>query len=50
MFKSWLIKKDPGAMKVWGQKEKGVTDTEMVGWHHWLSEHDYEQMLGDSEG
>ena len=50
MFKSQLIKKHPDAVKVWGQKEKGVTDTEMVGWHHWLSEHEFEQKLGDSEG
>ena len=33
--KSWLIWKDPGAGKDWGQEEKGTTDDEMVGWHHW---------------
>ena len=32
--KSWLIWKDPGAQKDWGQ-EKGTTEDEMVGWHHW---------------
>ena len=32
--KSWLIGKDPDAGKDWGQKEKGMTEDEMVGWHH----------------
>ena len=32
--KSWLIGKDSDAGKDWGQKEKGVTEDEMVGWHH----------------
>ena len=32
--KSWLIWKDPDAGKDWGQKEKGTTEDEMVGWHH----------------
>ena len=35
--KSWLIGKDPDAGKDWGQEEKGATEDEMVGWHHWLS-------------
>ena len=35
--KSWLIWKDPDAGKDWGHKEKGMTEDEMVGWHHWLS-------------
>ena len=34
--KSWLIGKDPDAGKDWGQKQKGTTEDEMVGWHHWL--------------
>ena len=34
--KSWLIGKDPDAGKDWGQEEKGTTEDEMVGWHHWL--------------
>ena len=33
-----------------GQKEKGVTENEMVGWHHQLSGHEFEQTLGVSEG
>ena len=35
--KSWLIGKDPDAGKDWGQEEKGRTEDEMVGWHHWLN-------------
>ena len=35
--KSWLILKDPDAGKDWGQVEKGTTEDEMVGWHHWLN-------------
>ena len=37
--KNWLIVKDPDAGKDWGQKEKGTTENEMVGWHHWLNGH-----------
>ena len=33
--KSWLIWKDPDAGRDWGQEEKGTTEDEMVGWHHW---------------
>ena len=35
--KSWLIGKDPDAGKDWRQEEKGTTEDEMVGWHHWLN-------------
>ena len=48
--KSQLIGKDPVAGKDWRQKEKGATEDEMVGWHHWLSEHEFEQIQGGSEG
>ena len=48
--KSWLIGKDPDAGKDWRQEEKGMTDHRMVGWHHWLNRHEFEQTLGDSEG
>ena len=34
----------------WRQAEKGMTEDEMVGWHHWLKEHEFEQTPGDSEG
>ena len=36
--KSWLIWKDPDAGKDWGQEEKGTTEDEMIGWHHWLED------------
>ena len=45
-----FIGKDPNAGKDWKQEEKGVTENEMVGWHHWLNEHEFEQTPGDSEG
>ena len=48
--KSWLIGKDPDAEKDWGQKEKRVTEDEMVGWHLWLNEHEFEQTLEDNGG
>ena len=38
--KCQLNGKDPDAVKDWGQEEKGVTEDETVGWHHWLSEFD----------
>ena len=53
--KSCLIGKDPDAGKDWGQ-EKGTTEDEMVGWHHWLNESEsldlslLEKTQGDSEG
>ena len=39
--KSWLIWKDPDAGTEWGQEEKGTTEDEMVGWHHWLIGHEF---------
>ena len=40
--KSWLIWKDPNAGKDWGQVEKGMTEDEMVEWHHGLNGHEFE--------
>ena len=40
--KNWLIGKDIDAGKDWRQKEKGTTEGEMVGWHHWLNRHEFE--------
>ena len=40
--KTWLIRKNPDAGKDWRQEEKGTTEDEMVGWHHWLSGHEFE--------
>ena len=44
--KTWLIRKNPDARKDWRQEEKGLTEDEMVGWHHWLNGHEFEQNLG----
>ena len=50
--KSWLIGKDPDTGKDWGQEEKGTTEDEMVGWHHWLNGHGFgwTQGVGDGQG
>ena len=48
--KSWLIWKDRDAGKGWGQEEKGMTEDEMVGWHHWLNRHEFEWTLGIGDG
>ena len=47
--KTWLIGKDLITGKDWRQEEKGMTEDEMVGWHHRLNEHEFEQTLGDGE-
>ena len=50
--KSWLIWKDPDSGKDWVQEEKGTTEDEMVGWHHWLDGHGFgwTQGVGDGQG
>ena len=48
--KNWLIGKDPDAGKDWRREEKGTTEDEMVGWHHWLNGHESVQTPGDGEG
>ena len=48
--KSWLIGKDPDAGKDWQWQEKGMTEDEMVGWHHWLNGHESEWTLGVGGG
>ena len=48
--KNWLIRKDPDAGKDCRQEENGVTEDEMVGWHHQLNGHEFEQTLRDSGG
>ena len=48
--KSWLIWKDPDAGKDWGQKEKGMTEDETVGWHHWLNGHGFGWTPGVGDG
>ena len=47
---SQLIGKDPDAGKDRRQEEKDMTKDEMVGWHHQLDGHEFEQTLGDSDG
>ena len=44
--KNWLTGKDPDAGKDWRQEEKGITEDEMVGWHHWLDGQEFEQADG----
>ena len=38
---NWLIWTDPDVGKDWGQEEKGMTEYEMAGWHHWLNGHEF---------
>ena len=47
-----LIGKDPDVGKDWRWEEKGTTEDEMVGWHHWLDRYEFEQALvvGDGQG
>ena len=48
--KSWLIGKDSDAGRDWGQEEKGTTEDEMAGWHHWLDGREFEWTPGDGDG
>ena len=50
--KNWLLKKDPDAGKDWRREVKGTVEDEMVGWHHLLNGHKFEQSLlvGDGQG
>ena len=45
-----LIGKDPNAGKNWGQKDKGISDVEMAGWHNWCNGLELRWTLGDGEG
>ena len=47
---SWLIGKDSDAGRDWRQEEKGMTEDEMAGWHHWLNGREYEWTLGVGDG
>ena len=44
--KNWLTRKGPDAGKDWRQEEKGMTEDEMVGWHHWFDGYEFVQALG----
>jgi len=48
--KSWLIGKDSDAGRDWRQEEKGTTEDEMAGWHHWLDGHESEWTPGVGDG
>ena len=48
--KSWPLGKDPDAGRDWGQKEKGTTEDEMVGWYHWLDGPGFGWTLGVGDG
>ena len=48
--KNRFIGKDPDAGTDWRQEEKGTTEDEMVGWHHWLNGGEFEQALGVGDG
>ena len=47
---NWLIGKDPDSGKDWRWEEKGMREDEMVGWHHWLEGHEFEQAPGVGDG
>ena len=50
--KSWLTGKDSDAGRDWGQEEKGTTEDEMAGWHHWRDgcESEWTPGVGDGQG
>ena len=48
--KSWLIGEDSDAGRDWEQEEKGMTEDEIAGWHHWLYEHESEWTPGVGVG
>ena len=50
--KSWLTGKDSDAGRNWGQEEKGMTEDEMAGWHHWLNGHEsvWTPRVGNGQG
>ena len=48
--KNWLTGKDPDPGRDWRQEEKGTTEDEMVGWHHWPDGHEFEQTSGAGDG
>ena len=48
--KNWLIRRDPDAGNDWRQEEKRTTEDKMVGWHHRLNGHEFEEALGIGDG
>ena len=49
MWRADSLEKTEMLGKDWGKEDKGATEDEMTGWHHWLNGHELEQPLGDSE-
>jgi len=49
-MQSWLIGKDSDAGRDWGQEEKGTTEDEVAGWHHWLDGREFEWTPGVGDG
>ena len=47
---NWLFEEDPDAGKDWRQEDKGTTEEEMAGWHHWFDGHEFEQTLENGDG
>ena len=50
MWRADLVEKSLMLWNDWEQEEKGTTEDVLVGWHHWLNGHEFEETLGDSEG
>ena len=50
VWRAYSLEKGPDAGKDWRQEKKETIENEMVGWHHWLNGHEFEQALGDGEG
>ena len=48
--KNRLLEKDPDSGKEWKREEKGTTEDELIGRHHWLNGHEFEQALGVGDG
>ena len=48
--KNWIIGKDPDAGNNWRWEQKGMTEDEMIGWHHWLNGYESEQAPGVGDG
>ena len=48
--KSWLTGKDSHTGRNWQQEEKGMTEDEIAGWHHWLDQRESEWTLGAGDG
>ena len=45
-----ILHTNSDAGRDWGQEEKGTTEDEMAGWHHWLGGYEFRWTLGDGDG